>query len=166
MAAMTRFDVLSDREPPNDRETERLLLSALLIAPPVLPGDDGFKLTWVLEKINDGDFYDPFHVFMFRLIKSCRGPEGPDVRRMLAPENKEEAKRLGIDNLAFSIALLLSRRDGSSCCGRVGSIRVYGNHLRMVGYHREKIDITMREYIGAWEGWDEYERTKTAKTGI
>lgn len=148
---------------PKDAEAERRLLGAVLVSDDdATPDEELTHLSIVFGALIDADFGDPFHAWLFKLIGEARAAR-PTLDKQLAfilsRINKREARRrFAVENLAWEIAKLLVTREGDPCCGRVASIRRYGNHLREVREYREHVQTALEEVRRAYDEWDRAQR--------
>jgi hypothetical protein len=155
---MARISVL-DRAPPKDPETERKLLGAVLVSDDDATPDESLpSLSLVFEKVQAEDFSDPFYAWLFGVIAESRRvwpTLDKQLRFILARPNRHDAReKFGVEHLPSAIASLIMTRDGSGCCGRVASVRLYVNHLRQIRAYRERVEAAIVEIREAYEHWD------------
>ena len=148
-----------EREIPKSVEVERQMLSALLVAdddvesdPAVISLEQHF-----FQQLEPEDFGDPFHAWLYEKIREARRVWSElerQIKFLLSPMFKREAREFGVSDLAFTIARMLITPDGYSCSGDVRKIRLYGNHLRRIRHYRDMILLAFKEVERSYGEWD------------
>ena len=158
MARVKQPKLLS-RTPPKDVETERRLVSVLLITDDAVTPDESFRdVTALVALVQREDFADPFYAWLFEVIAEARRV-WPTLDRQLKfvlarPNRQAAAEKFGVEHLPSALAHLLLTREGAECAGRVASARLYVEHLRRVRDYRERVEMAIGEVRAAYEQWD------------
>jgi hypothetical protein len=129
-------DILDDC-PPADIEAEQLLLSAALVANPR-------ERKTLLRSVATDDFHDPFHAWVFRVLRAAPHLEYPELILLLLQERRPRA--------AEDLGRMLVRNNGESRCGLVAHWRRYRDRIvRASKLRKDMTDGITRAIVAAAE---------------
>jgi replicative DNA helicase len=134
---MDVLDVL-DSCPPADIEAEQLLLSAALVANPQ-------ERNQLLRSVATADFHDPFHAWVFRLMRAAPHLEYQELVAVLLQERRPRA--------AEDLGRMLIRNDGESRCGLVAHWRRYRDRILRAAKLRKELTDGITRAVAAAAEW-------------